>query len=100
MGSWSQIGSRIPLSELCNLQGLPFSVSGVRDLLALFRCTSCRYKFSTDVSKPCKMVSSLACTHAACKATGHARDLHWCTPDACAPCCCTCAVKRCSAGPM
>jgi len=32
-------------------QGLPFSVSGCGDLLALFRCISCRYKFSTDMTK-------------------------------------------------
>lgn len=32
--------------------GLPFSISGVGDLLALFRCVSCRYRFSTDTSKP------------------------------------------------
>ncbi|GMH39305.1 hypothetical protein BSKO_07203 [Bryopsis sp. KO-2023] len=33
-------------------QGLPFSISGVGDLLALFRCISCKYRFSTDGSKP------------------------------------------------
>jgi hypothetical protein len=33
-------------------QGLPFSIAGVGDLLALFRCVSCRYRFSTDVMKP------------------------------------------------
>lgn len=32
--------------------GLPFSISGVGDLLALFRCVSCRYRFTTDTSKP------------------------------------------------
>jgi hypothetical protein len=33
-------------------QGLPFALAGVGDLLALFRCVSCRYRFSTDTSKP------------------------------------------------
>lgn len=39
------------------LQGVPFSVAGCADLLALFRCVSCRYKFSTDITKPVLMVS-------------------------------------------
>lgn len=29
-------------------QGLPYAVTGTGDLLALFRCVSCRYRFSTD----------------------------------------------------
>ncbi|GAB4817190.1 hypothetical protein N2152v2_004236 [Parachlorella kessleri] len=33
-------------------QGLPYSISGTGDLLALFRCISCKYKFSTDLTKP------------------------------------------------
>lgn len=33
-------------------QGLPFAIAGVGDLLALFRCVSCRYRFSTDVTRP------------------------------------------------
>eukprot|EP00210_Caulerpa_lentillifera_P002070 g1985.t1 len=33
--------------------GLPYAVAGVSDLLALFRCISCRYTFSTDVMQPC-----------------------------------------------
>ena len=33
-------------------QGLPFCVAGVGDLLALFRCISCRYCFGTDATKP------------------------------------------------
>ena len=37
------------------LQGLPYSINGVGDLLALFRCISCKYKFSTDSSKPQQM---------------------------------------------
>lgn len=37
------------------LQGLPFSIAGVGDLLALFRCVSCRYRFSTDMTKPALM---------------------------------------------
>lgn len=39
-------------------QGLPFAVVGVREdssLLALFRCVSVRYRFSTDVHKPAPM---------------------------------------------
>ncbi|DBA84996.1 TPA: hypothetical protein ACH3X2_005734 [Trebouxia sp. C0005] len=36
-------------------QGVPFSVAGCADLLALFRCVSCRYKFGTDISKPVLM---------------------------------------------
>lgn len=39
------------------MQGVPFSVAGCADLLALFRCVSCRYKFGTDTSKPVLMVS-------------------------------------------
>jgi len=34
-------------------QGLPYAVTGTGDLLALFRCVSCRYNFSTDVMQPC-----------------------------------------------
>ena len=41
----------------CDLQGVPFSVSGTVDLLALFRCISCRFKFTTDVTDPSNMVS-------------------------------------------
>lgn len=37
------------------LQGLPFAIAGVGDLLALFRCVSCRYRFSTDVTRPAVM---------------------------------------------
>ncbi|GMH33670.1 hypothetical protein BSKO_01504 [Bryopsis sp. KO-2023] len=33
-------------------QGLPYSVIGIGDLLALFRCISCRYHFPTDVFAP------------------------------------------------
>ena len=33
-------------------QGLPFCINGAGDLLALFRCISCKYKFSTDATKP------------------------------------------------
>lgn len=40
----------------CCLQGLPFCIAGAGDLLALFRCVSCRYKFSTDKLKPGLMV--------------------------------------------
>ena len=31
-------------------------MSGTVDLLALFRCISCRFKFTTDVTKPNNMV--------------------------------------------
>ena len=34
------------------LQGLPYAVAGVGDLLALFRCISCRFSFSTDIMQP------------------------------------------------
>lgn len=50
------------MPELCadgtivlSCQGLPFAVAGVGDLLALFRCVSVRYRFSTDVMKPSLM---------------------------------------------
>jgi hypothetical protein len=33
-------------------QGLPFCVAGVGDLLALFRCISCRYCFGTSLDAP------------------------------------------------
>jgi len=33
-------------------QGLPYAVAGVGDLLALFRCISCRFSFSTDIMQP------------------------------------------------
>ncbi|KAK9840618.1 hypothetical protein WJX81_004617 [Elliptochloris bilobata] len=33
-------------------KGLPFCVAGVGDLLALFRCISCRYCFGTNIDKP------------------------------------------------
>ena len=42
------------LLPLC-AQGLPYSINGVGDLLALFRCISCKYKFATDASKPQQM---------------------------------------------
>lgn len=38
-----------------NTQGLPFCVNGTADLLALFRCISCKYKFTTDTTKPWMM---------------------------------------------
>lgn len=34
------------------MQGLPFCVAGMGDLLALFRCISCRFAFGTDVARP------------------------------------------------
>jgi hypothetical protein len=36
----------------CLVQNLPFCVAGVGDMLALFRCISCRYCFGTDIEKP------------------------------------------------
>jgi hypothetical protein len=36
-------------------KGLPNVVAGASDLLALFRCVSCRYRFSGDPSKPALM---------------------------------------------
>lgn len=36
-------------------QGLPYSINGVGDLLALFRCISCKYKFATDPGKALQM---------------------------------------------
>ncbi|KAL3162881.1 hypothetical protein ABBQ32_009330 [Trebouxia sp. C0010 RCD-2024] len=37
------------------MQGVPFAVAGCADLLALFRCVSCRFKFGTDTAKPALM---------------------------------------------
>lgn len=39
-------------SVVLQTRGLAFSISGVGDLLALFRCVSCRYQFAADTSKP------------------------------------------------
>lgn len=36
-------------------QGLAYSITGVGDLLALFRCISCRYNFATDVLSPSRL---------------------------------------------
>lgn len=33
-------------------QGLPYAINGTGDLLSLFRCISCKYKFCTDLTKP------------------------------------------------
>lgn len=46
---------------MLNTQGLPYSINGVGDLLALFRCISCKYKFSTDVTKPQQMGAGGCC---------------------------------------
>jgi hypothetical protein len=43
------------LPEQKTTKGLPFAVAGVGDLLALFRCVSCRYRFATDAMKPALM---------------------------------------------
>lgn len=37
---------------MLSTQGIPFCIVGCADLLALFRCISCKYSFSTDTSKP------------------------------------------------
>ena len=42
----------VPSNRIGGLQGLPFCVAGIGDLLALFRCISCRYCFGTDATKP------------------------------------------------
>uniref|UniRef100_A0A6S8MYT5 RWP-RK domain-containing protein n=1 Tax=Dunaliella tertiolecta TaxID=3047 RepID=A0A6S8MYT5_DUNTE len=42
-------------STVLSAQGLPFALSGVGDLLALFRCVSVRYRFAIDVNKPALM---------------------------------------------
>lgn len=47
-------------------QGLPFAVAGVGDLLALFRCVSCRYRFSTDVMKP-SLMGAIGRVYASCE---------------------------------
>jgi hypothetical protein len=40
------------LAPLLCLQGLPFCVAGLGDMLALFRCISCRFAFGTNVQRP------------------------------------------------
>eukprot|EP00775_Hariotina_reticulata_P002477 gene2477-2781_t len=42
-------------SVVLSAQGLPFAIAGIGDLLALFRCVSCRYRFSTDITRPSLM---------------------------------------------
>ena len=37
---------------LRRMQGMPFCVAGMGDLLALFRCISCRFNFGTNVARP------------------------------------------------
>ncbi|PSC70446.1 rhodanese-like domain-containing chloroplastic [Micractinium conductrix] len=57
-GSLAQIWMPEPGEDggvVLNTHGLPYSINGVGDLLALFRCISCKYKFSTDSSKPQQM---------------------------------------------
>ncbi|KIZ07573.1 hypothetical protein MNEG_0388 [Monoraphidium neglectum] len=53
-------------STVLSAQGLPFAVAGVGDLLALFRCVSCRYRFSTDTSKPALM-GAIGRVYASCE---------------------------------
>ncbi|KAL0025404.1 hypothetical protein WJX79_005257 [Trebouxia sp. C0005] len=38
--------------QVLKAKGQPYCAAGVVDLLALFRCISCRYCFSTDLTKP------------------------------------------------
>ena len=55
MGTLSQAWVPEPAEDagiVLNTQGIPYSVMGASDLLALFRCISCKYKFTTDTSKP------------------------------------------------
>eukprot|EP00210_Caulerpa_lentillifera_P002873 g2743.t1 len=40
---------------LLQTEGLPFSISGVGDLLALFRCISCKYRFDSHPDFPDSM---------------------------------------------
>jgi nucleolar complex protein 2 len=48
-------------SIVLNTQGLPYSINGVGDLLALFRCISCKYKFTTDLTKTHTMGAGVFC---------------------------------------
>jgi hypothetical protein len=41
-------------------------VAGVGDLLALFRCVSCRYRFSADASRPALM-GAIGRVYASCE---------------------------------
>jgi hypothetical protein len=44
-------------------------VAGVGDLLALFRCVSCRYRFSTDVTQPALM-GAIGRVYSSCEVVG------------------------------
>lgn len=44
------VASALPTWSSAGSQGQPFSVSGMGDLLALFRCVSCRYRFAIGSS--------------------------------------------------
>ncbi len=46
----SFVASALPTWFSAGSQGQPFSVSGMGDLLALFRCVSCRYRFAIGSS--------------------------------------------------
>ena len=37
--------------NLLSAQGLPYSLAGPGDMLALFRCLSCKYAFSADIKQ-------------------------------------------------
>ena len=56
--SWAATAGAVELAFAPRLtspvvvQGQPYVAAGVVDLLALFRCISCRYCFSTDLAKP------------------------------------------------
>jgi hypothetical protein len=65
-------------------------VAGVGDLLALFRCVSCRYRFSTDTSKPALM-GAIGRVYASCEVRAAPRFRNcararadWATACACA----------------
>lgn len=59
-------------------QGLPYSINGVGDLLALFRCISCKYKFATDPGKALQMGAG------ALQRLQLQRGVGWAPPAACA----------------
>lgn len=56
------------------LQGLPFAIAGIGDLLALFRCVSCRYRFSTDVTRPALM-GAIGRVYSSCEVSTKTVDL-------------------------
>ena len=59
------------MSSSVSAQGLPYAVAGVGDLLALFRCISCKYTFSTTTEVP-----ALLGAPGRVFATGEVRSVH------------------------